>query len=222
MEKITATKKASQEFVPIKEIRDGIMILKNGSMRMILMTSSLNFALKSNDEQTAIILQYQNFLNSLDFPLQFFIQSRALNIEPYLETLRKRRQEQTNELLKTQTKEYIDFVKEFVSSTKIVNKLFYVVIPYNPGILETKGNPFTGLLNKLLKKETKSQLMPQKKFEEHKLQIQQRADSITQGLSRMGIRSVPINTEELIELFYALYNPSEIEKIKVPEYETTQ
>ena len=124
MNNFTINKKseASQKIVPIKKIRDGVVILNDNSMRMILMTSSLNFALKSSKEQDAIIFQYQNFLNSLDFHIQFFIQSRALNIENYIESLNEKEQQQTDELLKIQTKEYIDFIREFVISTKIVKK----------------------------------------------------------------------------------------------------
>src|SRR3970040_283189 len=111
---------SAQEFVPIQEIREGIAVLKNGALRMVLMASSLNFALKSVEEQEATIFQYQNFLNSLDFTVQFFIQSRRLNINPYLDTLKEVEKSQTNEFLKIQTKEYIDFIKNFVETTNIV------------------------------------------------------------------------------------------------------
>ncbi|MFC1756794.1 TraC family protein [Patescibacteria group bacterium] len=210
-------KKPSQDFIPIKEIRDGAMVLKDNSIRMILMTSSLNFALKSAEEQEAIVLQYQNFLNSLDFHVQFFIQSKGLNIETYLDTLRKREQEQTDELLKIQTKEYIEFVKEFVSSTKIVSKNFYVVIPYTPAFLHTEKNPFSEILGKLFKKRDKKDIAPKEEFEKQKIQLQQRVDTVIQGLSRVGVRSVPLNTEELIELFHGLYNPSERDKTSIPK-----
>ena len=199
-------------------MRDGIFILKDGSLRMILMTSALNFALKSGDEQTAIIMQYQNFLNSLDFPIQIFIQSRDLYIGPYLETLREREKEQANELLKIQMREYIEFVKEFVKATNIVSKNFYVIVPYTPSIIETKKNPIFDLFGsffgkKSSKKETSDQI-----FEEHKIQLQQRTDSVAQGLSRIGVRAAPLNTEELIELFYKIYNPSETENVNIPQY----
>src|SRR3989338_5807879 len=126
----SANVRASQELGPIEEIRDGVVVLSDGSLRAVLMASSVNFALKSPDEQDAIILQYQNFLNSLDFPIQFFIQSRKLNIEPYLNSLRERKKVETNELLRIQITEYITFVKEFVESGNIVSKTFYIVIPF--------------------------------------------------------------------------------------------
>ncbi|MBU1179073.1 conjugal transfer protein TraC [Patescibacteria group bacterium] len=209
----------SQEFVSIKEIRDGVIILKDGSMRMILMASSLNFALKSADEQEATISQYQNFLNSLDFHVQFYIQSRGLNIETYLEALRKKEREQTDELLKIQTKEYIDFIRDFVASTKIVNKTFYIVIPYSSTIFEKKNNPFSAFLDKILSSGKKTPAISQNDFEKEKNQLLQRADTVTQGLARAGIRTVPLNTEELIELFYGLYNPEEEERTSIPKQE---
>jgi type IV secretory pathway VirB4 component len=210
---------STQSFVPIKEIRDGVIILKDGSLRAVMMVSSLNFALKSADEQEAIILQYQNFLNSLDFSVQFFIQSRRLNIGPYLDTLKERERQETNDLLKIQETEYIDFVKNFVESTGIVSKLFYVVVGYTPSILPTSGGTISGIFDALLGKrgKTKNAERDASDFEEHKLQLFQRADAVLQGINRTGVRAVPLNTEELIELFFGLYNPGESEKGKAPE-----
>ena len=210
--------KPSQEIIPIKEIRDGIFILKDGSLRMALMTSALNFALKSSNEQTAIVMQYQNFLNSLDFPIQIFIQSRDLYIGPYLETLREREKEQANELLKIQMREYIEFVKEFVKATNIVSKNFYVIVPYTPSIIETKKNPIFDLFGGFFGKKSSKKEASDQIFEEHKIQLQQRTDSVAQGLSRIGVRAAPLNTEELIELFYKIYNPSETENVNIPQY----
>ena len=122
----------SQDILQIDEVRDGVLILKDRSMRAVVMASSLNFALKSADEQTAIIMQFQNFLNSLDFSLQFFVTSRKLNIEPYLETLAEAEKKQTIDLLKIQTAEYIEFVRTFVRAANIVTKSFYVVVPFTP------------------------------------------------------------------------------------------
>lgn len=207
----TKSTKSTQEFVPIKEIRDGAVILKDGSLRMILMASSLNFALKSEEEQTAIILQYQNFLNSLDFPVQFFIESRKLNIGPYLAILEKAQKEQTNELLKIQTKEYIEFIKNFVASTNIVAKSFYIVIPYSEASFGGKKGILSGITEMFGGGKTENGNQ-KARFEESKLQLQQRADVVRQGLSRTGIRTVPINTEELIELFYKLFNPGEVDR----------
>src|SRR3989344_5422661 len=119
---MTVASQPSQDILQIEEIRDGVLVLKDRSMRAVLMASSLNFALKSADEQTAIILQFQNFLNSLDFSLQFFMQSRKLNIEPYIDTLHDTEKKQTNDLLKIQIAEYIEFIRTFVRASSIVTK----------------------------------------------------------------------------------------------------
>lgn len=210
--------KASQDFVPIKEIRDGIVVLKDSTLHMVLMTSSLNFALKSSDEQDAIIAQYQNFLNSLDFSVQFFIQSRKLNIEPYLDTLREAEKMHTNELLKIQIREYVEFVKTFVETANIVTKTFYVAVSFTPPVLETTGRGIMGNVSSALglgsKKEDTN--IEGEKFEEYKTQLWQRVDTVISGLSRTGVRVVPLNTEELVELYYGLFNPGEVDKGHVP------
>lgn len=211
----------SQEILQIEEIRDGVLILKDGSIRAVLMSSSLNFALKSADEQTAIILQYQNFLNSLDFSVQFFIQSRRLNIEPYLDTLKESERKQTNELLKIQITEYIDFVRTFVRSANIVTKTFFIVIPFTPPLFTTPkegAKSIFGIFGGAAREKTKA--ITSEKFEEYKLQLWQRVDSVIQGIVRTGIKTVPLNTEELVELFYGLYNPGELERGKPPQYTT--
>lgn len=216
-----ATTSPSQQIVNIEEIRDGVLILKDGSFRVVLMASSLNFALKSADEQTAVVMQYQSFLNSLDFSVQFFVQSRKINIEPYIDTLEEAHKNQTNELLKIQITEYMEFVRTFVKASNIVNKNFYLVVPFAPPFLESAEGG-GGIIKSLLgvvfgKKETERQkgVSPQK-FEEYKNQLWQRMGTVTQGLVRAGVRTVPLNTEELIELFYGLYNPGELEKGKPP------
>lgn len=206
---MASSQKSTQGIIPIKEIRDDVLILKDGSMHMIMMASTLNFALKSEDEQNAIILQYQNFLNSLDFPVQFFIQSRRLKIKPYIMTLQEAESGQDNELLKVQIREYIEFIKSFVKMTNIVSKAFYISVPYTTASVEIQKGILGGLLGGFSKK-TPKELSD--KFEEHKIQLQQRADVVQQGLASAGVRTVPLNTEELIELFYELFNPGEAAK----------
>ncbi|QQG44876.1 MAG: hypothetical protein HYW89_02580 [Candidatus Sungiibacteriota bacterium] len=208
----TAT--SAQEFLAIDTVREDAVVLKDGGLRVVLMCSSLNFALKSSEEQDAVIFQYQNFLNSLDFSLQFVIHSRKLNIEPYLESLKERQKEEDSDLLKIQIYEYQEFIKTFVSMTNIMSKTFYVVVPFTPSALE-RGGFWRDWLETL-------GLSPQKKqnstglFEEHKNQLWQRVDTAVSGLHSFGIRAVPLNTEELIELFYGLYNPTEFEKTIAP------
>ena len=141
--------KTTQEFVPIKEVRDGIAILKDGSMRAILMASATNFALKSADEQKSIIYQFQNFLNSINFDIQIFVQSRRLDIRPYVSLLEQREREQTNELMRVQTREYINFIKNFTEQSNIMTKRFFITIPYTPPVLEgTDKKSILGLFKK--------------------------------------------------------------------------
>ncbi|KKU53226.1 MAG: hypothetical protein A3G60_00295 [Candidatus Ryanbacteria bacterium RIFCSPLOWO2_12_FULL_47_9c] len=217
----SANVRASQELVPIEEIRDGVVILKDGSLRAVLMASSLNFALKSPDEQDAIIMQYQNFLNSLDFSIQFFIQSRKLNIDPYLDTLRERKKAETNELLRIQITEYISFVKDFVESGSIVSKSFYIVVPFIPSNLASIQKGIGGVLGSLFGKRggQNEAFMDDEKFSEYRTQLWQRLDTVIGGLIRTGVRAVPLTTEELIELYYGLYRPEESEKGKAPKIE---
>ncbi|TSD02806.1 MAG: hypothetical protein Greene071436_385 [Parcubacteria group bacterium Greene0714_36] len=204
----------AQQFLAIDAIREDIVVMKDGALRVILMCSSFNFALKSSDEQDAVIFQYQNLLNALDFPIQFVIHSRRLNIEPYLESLAERQREEGSELLRIQIAEYIEFIKTFVAATNIMSKTFYVVVPFTPVALQKQGVVSKTLA--LFGIGGHDAAMDARVFEERKRQLLQRADTITEGLQRFGIRSVPLNTEELIELFYGLYNPTEFEKVVAP------
>jgi len=206
--------KSSQEFVQIKEIRDGIVVLKDGGLRAILMTSSINFALKSEDNQQAILAQFQNFLNSLDFSLEIVVQSRRFDIKPYVALLEERVKGQKNELLNLQTREYISFIKKFSEGTNIMNKTFFVVVAYSPAIVEMHAGP-GGLAMKVKegfggKKHTEAERG--KGFEEHRTQLEQRVSVVEQGLIRTGIRVVQLGTEEVVDLFYQLFNPGEAEK----------
>lgn len=201
---------AAQEFVPVKEVRGGVMVLKNGVLVGVMLASSVNFALKSNDEQNAIIVQFQNFLNSLDFPIQLFIQSRKLDIRPYVALLEDRLKAQTEELMKIQVREYIDFIKTFTESANIMSKHFFVVIPYTPALINIKKAVESRLFGS-------ADIAVQKKqgeigFDEHRTQLEQRMGIVEQGLSRVGVRTVPLGTEEVIELLYKEFNPGELEK----------
>lgn len=206
-EKMTAA--AIQKHLPIQDIRDGVVILKNGALRAILMTSSMNFALRSTQEQDAVTFQYQSFLNSLDFSVQIMIASRKFNISSYLRILEGKEGAQENELLKIQTKEYIEFVKGLTEITNIMTESFYLVIPFNPSPIGKLG--FWEKLG-LKKKSAPSQ---DESFEQYKSQLWQRVEFVISGLSGVGIKAVPLNTEELIELFYKLYNPSAKEELEL-------
>ncbi len=201
--------KTTQEFVPIQEVRDGVVILKDGSLRGLVMTSSLNFALKSADEQNSIIFQFQNFLNSLDFSIQIFVQSRRLDIRPYIALLEERYKEQVGELMKIQTREYIEFIRNFTESSNIMSKSFFIVVPYYPAIIQ--GN--TNIVGKVLgKKNKEAATIKNENFEENHSQLEQRMSVVEQGLVRCGIRVAQLGTEEIVELFYKIFNPGDLEK----------
>ncbi len=201
--------KATQEFVEVKEVRDGVVVLKDGSLRSILMTSSLNFALKSVDEQAATLFQFQNFLNSLDFSVQIFIQSRELDIRPYITLLEERHKAQVTELMRVQIREYIEFVKNFTESANIMSKSFFVVVSYAPSVFSSEE----GILGSIAQKAGRGKLKDRSKsFEESRTQLEQRMSVVEQGLLRTGIRVARLGTEEVIELLYKMFNPGELEK----------
>lgn len=195
-----ATGTPTQDFIPIESVRDGVIILKNGEYRSIIMTSSVNLSLKSSDEQSGIYLQFQNLLNTLDFQIQIFIQSRRLDIRPYLAILEKRQGEVKEDLLKVQISEYIEFIKNFTDESNIMTKHFFVVIPYLP--LKGSSSP----KNPLFGNKTSA---ADSDFERSKTQLRERVSIVISGLSRFGIRSTLLNTEEVVELFYKEFNPGE-------------
>jgi len=204
--------KTTQDFVPIREIRDGVVILKDGSMRAIVLASSLNFALKSADEQNSIIMQFQNFLNSLDFSVQIFIQSKKLDIRPYIALLEERYKEQTTELMKIQTREYIEFIRTFVESSNIMTKSFFIVVPYLPPMISANKNPLSKIVNKDAVKKGDAKTIANAEFDEYRSQLEQRVGVVEQGLVRCGIRVAELGTEEVVELYYKIFNPGETEK----------
>ncbi len=201
--------KATQEFVQIKEVRDGIVVLKDGGLRAIVLANSVNLSLKSSDEQQATILQFQNFLNTLDFSIQISIQSRRLDIRHYLLLLEDRMRVQSEPLLKLQTKEYIEFIKNFTESVSIMTKSFFVVVPYT----HVNMGPKQGILKSLFgsKNKKEEEAKNQLDFEEKRSQLEQRVSVIQQGLSRCGIKSAQLGTEEVVEVFYKVFNPGELE-----------
>ena len=204
----TKKTKAAQDFVPVKEVRGGIMVLKDGTLVSAMLASSINFALKSQPEQEAILVQFQSFLNSLDFSVQFFVQSRRLDIRPYIALLEERLKAQTEDLMKIQVKEYIEFIKSFTERANIMSKHFFVVVPYNPPIVDVKKQ-FSA---RVFGKSNLSAADKEIGFEESKTQLEQRMAVVEQGLIRSGIRTIPLGTEEIIELLYKEFNPGELEK----------
>ncbi len=197
----------SQSFVPIERIRDGVVELKDGSLRAVLLCTAINFTLRSEDEQKAILSQYQSLLNSLDFETQIIVQSRKFDIRPYLLTLEGRLDKIEEPLLKFQTREYIEFIRELTGAVNIMSKHFYVVVPYSEAVIETSGffARMFGGVGGMRKRETKEQT----DWNEKRNQLEQRLGILIQGLGRCGVRSVPLDTEGLVELYYRTFNPGD-------------
>jgi len=196
--------KSTQKYLDIAEIKENTVIMRDGTMRVVLMVSSINFYLKSEEEQDAIISSYVSFLNNLTFPLQVVIQSREMNIEEYLNRMKEKAHEQTNELLKMHTNENISFIQEFISDSKIMSKKFYIVVPYNP--LSDKQKKFFSRFLETLKP-ARLIKMKEKYFIRRRRELTRRLDTVVSGLSSVGLHAVELDTQSLIELYYNSYNP---------------
>lgn len=192
------------QFIQVHRVKEGVIILKNGGLRAVLLVSSMNFELKSDLEKQAIVEAYQSFLNSLDYPIQVLINSRQINLDDYLVSLEARYEKQENELLKLQIGEYLNFVNGLVEISNVISKNFYVSVPYAPG--EKGGSLLFG--------KTPSVSYSEKQLEEYKNQLWQRVKQVRIGLLNLGLRAEALNTKELIELLYNFYNPApKIKKI---------
>ncbi len=208
-----------QKHLEINEIKEDVIVLKDGTLRAILLASSINFSLKSEDEQNAIIAAYVNFLNTLDFPLQILIQSRKLDIEGYINQLKKKEKEQTNELLKIQTADYIEYVQELVELGNIMTKRFYIVVPYNP--LSDKQKKFFRRALELFRT-AKFITLTQDRFQKRKKDLMQRVEHVMESLASIGLKSVILDTQSLIELMYNTYNPDVSQKQKLNDLNKLQ
>jgi len=208
---------ATQNFLEIQDVREGIVILKDNNLRGILVVSSSNFALKSDEEQMAISYAYQSFLNSLDFPCQIIIQSRNLNITPYLDSIKQLEDNQSNELLRVQTFSYREFIKELVKGDNVMTKSFYVIVPYS--LAEALGVSGTvRQINPLnLFKGSKGRELNTADFEKAKNQLWQRMEFLASGLRRCELEVAPLTSAEVIELFWATHHPAEAEVGYYPE-----
>lgn len=193
--------KSTQAFVPVREVRNGTIILKDGGYRGVLMCSSINFALKGEDEQRAIIGGFQSLLNTLDFTIEIVVHSRKTDIRPYLAHLEERAGQQTTELMQLQLREYIGFIRNFIESSDIMTKTFYVVVPYTPGAASITSSISPLLGGKPTPKATGSD-----SFSESRVQLEQRMSLVMSGLASSGVRAVPLGTEEIIELLYRSFN----------------
>lgn len=203
-----------QQYLDIAEIKDNVVVLKDGSLHTVLAVSSLNFDLKSDTEQEAIIFAYQRFLNALDFPVQILITTRKFDIKPYIQMLVRKRETERNVLMRNQIDDYVLFISELVKVSNIMSKLFYVVVPFY--VIESTQQ---GFFKKTIASFQPKKVIFQKReeFETYKNQLMQRVDEIRESLAGTGIRMVPLETQELIELYYNYYNPSEFEHIDIPD-----
>ncbi len=204
-------KTSTQDFLEIDQIREGVIILKSKALRGVLMISSLNFALKSTEEQETIIYQFQNLLNSLDFSIQIIIQSRKMNITGYLDQIKLLEDQQSNELLKMQTASYYDFVKGLIEGGSIMSKTFFLVVPYT--ILEAEGARGSDNVLKMPKLPS----LTEEQFQRCKSQLWQRMEFLALGLKRMELQAIPLSTPELVEFFWSLHHPKEAEIGYYPE-----
>ncbi len=201
---MTPSHAASQNFVSVKDIRDDVVIQKNGQMTMVVLASSVNFALKSYDEQRAILSQFQQFLNTLDFSIQIQMRSRRLNIEPYLSVLQTLEGKQDNDLMRIQLREYMEFIRTFTSQVEVMSKNFFVIVSYSPNKVNL-GRGFGGLFSA----KSGAATVRDGIFEEERTQLEQRVSLVVEGLARIGVRTVTLQKDELVELFYHTYNPND-------------
>jgi len=206
-------------YLDIAEIRDDTVVLKDGTLRAVVLVSSINFALKSEDEQEAIISAYVSFLNSLEHPIEVVIQSRKLNIDAYLEQLTQKEREQTNELLRAQITDYRAFIKDLVELGEIMNKRFYIVVPFDP--FTAKNKSFWSRFREILSPGVAIKLRD-KQFQDRKGGLELRLNRIMGGLQSMGLSAATLNTQTLIELYYSALNPSAGETQKLADLNKLQ
>lgn len=214
---------ASQKYLDIAEIRDDLIILKDGTLRSVLLVSSINFALKSVDEQNAIVQSYMQFLNALEFPIQVTIQSRRMNIDTYMRQLDENEKTLSNDLLKRQIRDYRDFVKQLVKLGDIMQKRFYVIVPFNP--LDTSGGGTSkGFFKRMAEilTPTIAGKLTEDKFQKMKFEMGLRINQIIGGLSSMSLNAVQLDTQSLIELYYTVYNPEMFESQRMTDLSRLQ
>ncbi|MDD2785893.1 MAG: hypothetical protein WCT54_05890, partial [Patescibacteria group bacterium] len=204
----------AQSYLNIAEVREDAVVLRDGTMRAVLLVSSINFALKSEDEQTAIVQAYMQFLNSLDFPIQVIIQSRRMNIDEYMNKLKEAEVGQKNELLRNQIVDYRSYVRQLVDLAEIMQKRFYLVVPYDPSYEGKKG--FMDRINSVFSPLVTMHLTDER-FKTHKTALMLRVNNVIAGLQGMSLNAVMLDTQSLIELYYTVYNPELFETERMVE-----
>lgn len=202
---------STQNMLQLAEIRDGIVIMNDGSFRSVVMVKSINFDLMSPQEQEAVEYSFQGFLNSLYFPIQIFIRSQKVDLQPYIEKLDKIRTEHDNMLLAMLMEDYINYIDQLSQQTNIMDKRFYVVVPFFPTTdvqkaLTQSKNFLTGLQALFVTKEQRVTIN-EADLEKAKTELRNRVQAVLAGLMQCGIQGLPLDTQELIELYYDTYNP---------------
>ena len=198
---------STQRYLQFAEVHDDVLVLKNGGIRAALEVSSINFNLKSEEEQQSIIQGYQRFLNALNFPIQILVRSRKLDIDRYLEDLRVRQRKHTNDLLRVQMESYIEYIEKLVEYSDIMEKRFFVVVPMTPSRSDKKGM-FSSFLNYIKPADTVMDIMIRKReFKRLKQELANRIETVKTGLENCGLNVTQLDTQKIIELFYQAYNP---------------
>ncbi|MFH1973023.1 MAG: hypothetical protein ABIK13_00220 [Patescibacteria group bacterium] len=209
----------SQRYLDIAEIKEDVVVMKDGTIRALLIVSSINFALKSVDEQGAIVQAYMQFLNMLDFPIQVVIQSRRMNIDDYLDRLKEAERTQENDLLRRQISDYRDYVKQLVDLGEIMQKRFLVVVPLDPATDKQKN--FWTRLGEIITPSVAIHLS-EDRFRKNKDSLMLRVNSIIGGLGSMGLNAAMLDTQSLIELYYTVYNPELFETQRMTDVSKLQ
>ncbi len=180
--------------------------MKDGSLRGVVLGSAINFDLMSPQEKDAVEFSYQNFINSLHYPIQIVIQSRKIDLDGYLEKLDGLRNEQPNELLGFLMEDYIANIRALIEEVNIMDKQFYIVVPYFPPV---EGKNSVSLIAGLQEafQPTPSITVSEEDYQKYKTELSQRMALVTSGLTQVGIRAIALGTQELIDLYYGWYNP---------------
>lgn len=210
---------STKQLVEVANIIDNVVLLKNGSIRAVIEVSAINFELRSEGEQIAILQNFQRFVNSIDFPLQIVVNSRKLNIDEYLKLIDSSSAALTNELLKIQAAEYSKFVKDLSDLSNIMSKKFYIVVPFYVFETPTKSG-ITQSFKSIFKPAAVVKELTPEQLETYKSQLLQRTELIFDGLIGMGLKATTLKRDDLINLFYGLYNPSSKSDFKNMEDKT--
>ena len=209
-------KATTQRYLPIAEIRNDTVILKNNGLRAVLIVEPLNFNLKSETEQEGIISGYQNFLNTLTFPIQIIVSSTRINIDPYINKIHERAKTQQNALLKEQSLMYATFIEKLVEVADIMQKRFYIVVPQDDST--PKQNSFSQFFGWMKTDDTAAKVTERnKRFQRRSVLLRDRVNLVESGLHNVGIMSRRLGTQELIELYYNFYNPQTSQEQKLPK-----